>query len=248
MRQELKKTFVSLHSPAMCLDRLENRIQRAGERLEDYVFDKLRLCHQANENMSDHDRILYVIRGLIPDLIKPAMSIYDRARTSMSWNEFFTQLQRKEATHKMVLRRRRQVDSQDESHMVFFASEAAAPAPAPPETDDIKQLMAQMKELLVHVKDGSKTSGATPTSDGNQRRGNFEFRDGKPVCNYCHKLGHIQRECRQRERARERAPQVNDSNRPQPFSQPTPNSQVASNNSTDRYHGQRRVSSSDQKN
>lgn len=217
MKQGLRTTFGSLHSPVMCLDRLENRAQLAGERLEDYLFDKLRLCNQTDRGMTEAQKILYVIRGLHPDLIAPAMNIYDRLGPSVTWNKFFHELQRKEATHKMVQRRRLLGEGIGETSLVLYGSEHPAPSvdrpppppvhPPQPVLDDLLKIMTQMKDLLIASRPPPQDRRPSFRQTDNSSGRNRFTANGKPICNHCGNVGHMIRECRQRQRGRQPAPQ-----------------------------------------
>ncbi|RWS23389.1 hypothetical protein B4U80_13387 [Leptotrombidium deliense] len=69
LKDAIKEVFGKGANQAISFDALHQRQMLLGESVEDYFFDKLRLCQRYNSSMTDLEKVNILLRGLAPYLL-----------------------------------------------------------------------------------------------------------------------------------------------------------------------------------
>ncbi|KZS10306.1 Uncharacterized protein APZ42_025260 [Daphnia magna] len=180
--------------------RLRQRIQGIEEDTTTYYYDILHMCHVVDPKMTQAQQLEHLYRGLRPSLLE---KIYPLRPASCSK---FLELVKIHSEATMLANRRAWSEavlplnnSQDGTTQVAFVR-AAGGNNTPPiqrNTSDMERMLKELQESVQELKQQQWQKGkpqAKQVSWGSSERVNRTL-NGKPVCNFCAKGGHIARYC-----------------------------------------------------
>ncbi|UYV76006.1 hypothetical protein LAZ67_13002109 [Cordylochernes scorpioides] len=188
--------------------KLKTWAQLKGESTEFYIQDVLCLCKEVDPQMSEEDEISHLMKGIAEELYQALLP-----RDVQSTEQFITECRRVEA-----LRCRRvtptryerlpnvaslcdQDDGEDLSSMIRqIVREEALPLSSPPQKERPRQFLNTRYEaetIRPHPEP------RYPKQGGRRDTNDWRTTEGRPICFYCGRPGHVVRYCRDRKRHNE---------------------------------------------
>ncbi|UYV67707.1 hypothetical protein LAZ67_5001662 [Cordylochernes scorpioides] len=198
--------------------KLKTRAQLKGESTECYIQDVLCLCKEVDPQMSEEDKISHLMKGIAEELYQALLP-----RDVQSTEQFITECRRVEA-----LRCRRvtptryerlpnvaslcdQDDGEDLSSMIKqivceeeeigrTLAPISMPRRSPPQKEKPRQFLNTRYEaetIRPHPEP------RYPKQGGRRDTNDWRTTEGRPICFYCGRPGHVVRYCRDRKRHNE---------------------------------------------
>jgi transposase InsO family protein len=189
--------------------KLRNRTQGLEEPTSSYFYDVLDLCRLVDPTMTEDTKLEYLFRGLRPTLVE---KIYPLQPVTCA--EFLGHVKVFEQAADMANRREwvtaqlnPALPGKSTSHAVNYCTPATNAIAAvtmgqPDPTNEILRTLKMLQETQqkmqqeltqLNTKVNARRSNP-PGTDGN--RPYSRTSDGRPICNYCNKIGHMERFCR----------------------------------------------------
>lgn len=225
----IKSCFSSRHAAEIAHLRLQNRIQLPSERPEQYYYDVMQLCARLDPTMAEEDRLRHLLRGLCPSTMEKIV-----ISNPGSCAEFLQILQRINQAALMARasgpppacqpagpypwtaiaagtpNNATGMQPPSVSPVVFDrAHDAAACAAAgcvqghgtPTPNKDVKAIADSIEALAERLK-AIEDQLRHPPAPWPPRGSRYD--DGRPWCNYCKRIGHVTRQCRNRDEEQQR--------------------------------------------
>lgn len=215
----LKSSFTGRHAAEITRLRLENRVQLPSESPEQYYYDVLQLCARVDPAMKEEDRVRHLLRGLRADALEKMV-----LANPTSSGEFLQILQRINHAALMARAHLTPLNSYLPTNVTqpwlaavpgesITTQPSLVSAPVRDQRQDavptcisdaqqhrrdaasnleLKALTESIKSLADRLK-AVEDEVCRPPAQWPPRtsRGG----DGRPRCYYCHRLGHIARQC-----------------------------------------------------
>ena len=108
IKKKMLLAFKGLELPIQFLNEMQRCKHTKEETVDQYIYEKLILCHKVNKNMSEMDKICQIIQGL-----KPAIrdSVISQRVTTI--DKIIEQAKRKEQSLRMIERAEKKKPNQD---------------------------------------------------------------------------------------------------------------------------------------
>ncbi|CAG2253641.1 unnamed protein product [Mytilus edulis] len=186
--QKLKQIFCPKELERMYYSELFQRKQISGESVEDYGNAILKLARRAHGGVSldEHDRLAmeHFLQGLHPSFRRFVMM-----SDPQSFEQAFRIAKREECNERLT--------RIEEVSTACAVNAVSADASVIQKLEDVtKKLdMLERKMNSVSVQSYPGQGSTTQFAPGNPRGSGLRTEDGKPICHYCHKIGHIARYC-----------------------------------------------------
>ena len=203
----LREAFRQKNYRSINQNLLTYRYQGLTEPVHKYFYDIVRLCNRVNPSMSEEEKITHILRGLKSSILEKALilepknckDLLNKVR-SIEEAEYLSQV--RPSYNNCLLNAKVQESS-------VATSEDKDKDICPPESEkeksDTTELVSLMKDMLSEYKNlrsnRYKNKGNQNNWHGNQNREqggpvpNRRTLTGAPICNYCQKPGHLERDC-----------------------------------------------------
>jgi hypothetical protein len=189
LRQAFMEAFRPVTREVDYLHELIQRVQKEDETVEAYGYSKIKLCTKSNEGMSDQQKMNFFIDGL-----KFSIRKYVADKKPRTLMDAFNLAREKENSAKKV--------------------SPKEPEKAPANTNMVQEIRKMMTEMKTEMKmeilqEVGRQKEETIRRMENmprayqpyqprqpQKQARFKWtEEGKPICQKCHRPGHVQREC-----------------------------------------------------
>jgi len=168
--------------------KLRQRVQGEEEDAASYYYDILHMCHAVNPNMPQTQQLDFLYSGLRKSLVKKIYPL--KPKTCKE----FLELLKLHTEASLLLDRRSWTEknrlgtSQPDLQTIAVVRKEQSTWK---ENLDLGSILAGLQDSLNELKNASKQKKVTfDATHSNQRTS-----DGRPVCNYCSRTGHIARNC-----------------------------------------------------
>ncbi|CAC5372048.1 unnamed protein product [Mytilus coruscus] len=186
--QKLKQRFCPKELERMYYSELFQRKQISGESVEDYGNAILKLARRAHGGVSldKHDRLAmeHFLQGLHPSLRRFVMM-----SDPQSFEQAFRIAKREECNERLI--RIEEVST--------AVNAVSVDAHVIQKLEDVTRKLDMLERKMNSVSGQSYPGQGSTTQfgQGNPRGSglNMRSKDGKPICHYCHRIGHIERYC-----------------------------------------------------
>ena len=228
----LKKQFHTESDVWLLRQQLLNKKQAPNETVAQFASEIRKLCQRLN--VPTEESVNYLLNGLKPELknyvILHRPKTFAEAETHAKLREALPEAKPKDRTDEILNALAKMKNSEEPKIAAYNAPFTTSQAPRagysqekPLGRDEITQLIRQ--ELR---------RSRNQQSQGQDYRNRRTF-DGRPICNYCRKPGHVAYVCRKRQAdngdpriptTQNRSPQYNNRNTERPFNSPVSNPQT----------------------
>ena len=219
VKAALEAKFLPMALPQHQRHQLESRKQGLYEDVSDYILAKRRLCAAVNDAMEEDEILRRVKEGLQPDL-REKVEMFGAQITSVTLLDEYAQ----RMEHAMKSKQDQPAAGKQPVGTAMYSTDdcGAAMYNAPGTSSQesalkgaaekvFREMLGQYKQLQERTgrnnygenNYGSRNSGNNNYGNNNNyKRGGNNSRgrtnDGKPICHYCQKPGHMRRDCRRR--------------------------------------------------
>ena len=208
LRTELFRAFKPVNYEAHLESRLRSRKQESNESFTDYFHDVLYLCSRLEPLMEERVKIQHLFRGLPPNTVRGIFRFIHPLSTT---DDFFREAQLFLQGEEMASRQ--ELSTVPRSPLFAFQEGSSAPPSAHEHNqpsssrsfvtrEDLESFEQRLLDRLAQTPSQSTQEhhAGFKGKEWKKDRSRDETRnkrshDGRPICNGCGKIGHIQRFC-----------------------------------------------------